>query len=213
MSYRLLLVPLVLALVALGGCKTRDSRGVVADEGQAESARLYAEVRRLSDQNAELQARLDTALAEKGGSTIGDDVAKIAGGPIEGFETTASGGVALPDDFAFAKGSAELTAEGAAAIDRLAKRLSEGENAGKAVIVEGHTDDTPVARSSTKEKFGDNWGLSAMRSATVIRALEKAGVSANRLKGAFRGQHQPRDQGADKDAKAKNRRVEIYLGR
>jgi chemotaxis protein MotB len=141
-----------------------------------------------------------------GGSTLGST---IEGGPVEGFEQTASGGVALPEDFAFAKGSAELNSEGQKAVGRLATRLNEGNNASKHVMVKGYTDDSPVARAATKEKYVDNWGLSAARAAAVVRALEKAGVSAERLTGAFRGQLDPRAEG--KADQAKNRRVEIYL--
>jgi chemotaxis protein MotB len=115
--------------------------------------------------------------------------------------------LALNEDFAFAKGSADLSPEGKKSIEKIAARLNQGEYSGSTVIVEGHTDDSPVARASTKEKYTDNWGLSGARAASVIRALEAAGVSAKRLKGQFRGEHQPR--GADKAA---NRRVEIYLG-
>ena len=60
--------------------------------------------------------------------------------------------------------------------------------------------------SMLKDKYGDNWGLSAARAATVVRALEKSGVTADRLHGAFRGEHAPR--GSDKAA---NRRVERYV--
>lgn len=225
MSRHLLLVP-ALAAVVLSGCSLRGeqsarstrSDGAAAQAGNA-SASPSAAAAALERENTELRARLEEArkrLAEgKGataGGTVADDVAAIAGGDIEGFERTAGGGVALPDDLAFAKGSATLTEAGEKAIGRLATRLNDGANRGHAVLVVGHTDASPVSRPATKEKFVDNWGLSAARSAAVVRALEHNGVDAKRLQGGFRGEHQPRQTAdAKKSGLADDRRVEIYL--
>jgi flagellar motor protein MotB len=179
------------------------------------------EVASLQDENARLNDRikgLEEELTKNKGGTVADDVTAIQGGEIEGFEKTAKGGVALPDDFAFAKGSADLNDEGQKAVARLAQRLNEAGNADKQIIVEGHTDHTPVSRPVTKEKYTDNWGLSAARSASVVRALEAAGVNPLRIQGAFRGKYQPRvavsaDKKDDSAGEAANRRVEIYLSK
>jgi flagellar motor protein MotB len=207
----LLLVPL-LSVLALGGCRMRGegpaSTGPEDDNESAATSSLQAQVNALTTENASLKTSLEAARANMdAGPTLGSK--GIAGADVEGFTRTAEGGLALPDDFAFAKGSAELNEEGKKAVGRLAERLNQGENAGKKVLVKGFTDDTPVSRASTKEKYVDNWGLSAARSAAVVRALEKAGISSERLVGGFRGQLDPRASGAED--KAKNRRVEIYL--
>ncbi len=144
-----------------------------------------------------------------GGPTLGGSL--LGAADIPGLEPTASGGVALPEDFAFAKGSAELNPEGQKTIAKLAEKLDQGENAGRKVVVKGFTDSTPVSRSMTKEKYVDNWGLSAARAASVVRALAKAGVGAERLTGAFRGELDPRATGNSSEDKARNRRVEINL--
>ena len=228
MTTRLLSVLPLVAVIALSGCTLRTgntSKKPVETSGDASS-----EVMALRESNARLESQLAQARKEldagKGG-TAGDETKAITGGPIEGFEPTARGGLALPDDFAFAKGSATLNDDGEKAVARLAARLNEGDNAGQQVIVEGHTDASPVSRPVTKEKFTDNWGLSGARAASVVRALEKAGVNAARLHGAFRGEHSPRvavakdpkDAGKSEgdakhnDANAANRRVEIFLGK
>jgi chemotaxis protein MotB len=213
-SVSLLLV--LAAAITTTGCNVRGSAAAAPASPETSPANQA-----LIDENAALKQKLkDTQeeLDKNKGGTVGDEATAIAGGDIEGFERTASGGVALPDDFAFAKGSADLNEEGKKAIARLAQRLNEGANADKFVIIEGHTDHSPVSRPVTKEKFVDNWGLSAARSAAVTRALEQAGVKPQRLHGAFRGEHQPRvaiskdkkDEGA---GEAANRRVEIYLSK
>jgi chemotaxis protein MotB len=206
-----LLVPLF-ALVVLSGCRTRAGTNALEnDELRAENQRLGGEVQRLTTTNASLNAQLQSArdeLSAKGSKdTVGNQFKKILDGEeIPGTTRTESGGLALAEDFAFAKGSDELNAEGQAAIAKIAARVNGGDHASARVVVEGHTDDTPVARASTKEKFKDNWGLSGARAAAVIRALQNAGVKATRIQGQFRGEYAPR--GGDKTA---NRRVEIYL--
>jgi chemotaxis protein MotB len=205
-----LLVPL-LAVLALTGCRTRgESNSAVGDELRSENLRLTGVVTQLQRENDSLMAQLQSArdaLAKGKAPTAGEQLKKILNPDgIEGVTATPTGGLALNEDFAFAKGSDELNAEGKNSISKLAARLNTGEYASSQVVVEGHTDDTPVARASTKEKFGDNWGLSGARAASVIRALQASGVSAKRIQGQFRGEHAPR--GGDKAA---NRRVEIYL--
>ena len=134
-----------------------------------------------------------------GHGTIGE-IAVPSGG-----ERGTKGGVSLSDDFAFAKGSADLNAAAKTAIAELATTLRG--TTGR-IIIEGHTDDTPVSRAATKERFTDNWGLSAARAASVARALAEAGIEAGRLFPTGRAHTQP--LGSDK---ARNRRVEIYLAR
>jgi len=203
-----LLVPL-LAAVVLTGCRTRgESNAAVGDELRAENQRLTSVATLLQRENDSLRAQLQSARdAQHKGPTAGQQFAKILkGDDIEGVTATERGGLALNEDFAFAKGSDELSPEGKKSIGQLAARLNSGEYASSRVTVEGHTDDTPVARASTKEKFHDNWGLSGARAASVIRALQAAGLSASRIQGQFRGEHAPRG-----GEKAANRRVEIFL--
>jgi chemotaxis protein MotB len=215
----LLLVPLAGALV-LGGCARGGGSGhadpSVVEKAQADEIKsLQGQVDSDNAQITDLKAKLAAALANQkdSGGDVGGIVQSISGGPVDGFVDTGTGGVALPDDFAFAKGSDALNDEGVKAVARLAERLNQGDNAGKKVTVKGFTDSTPVEHAATKEKFTDNWGLSAARSAAVLRALAKGGVAEDRLVGAFRGQLDPRDTGDSADAKAKNRRVEIYLSK
>ncbi len=117
----------------------------------------------------------------------------------------------LKQDFAFNLGSAKLSPQGLAGVEKLADLLNSLDYQQAHIIVEGHTDNTKVSRSETIKRFGDNWGLSAMRAAAVIRHLQDKGVSPARLHGMFSGEYSPRAMGNDKEAKARNRRVEIYL--
>ncbi len=205
----LLLVPLI-AVIALAGCRTRVAgaqQAVLTDEQRNENSRLTAELERLQAENLALQSQRDSAKQNE--ASVGGQLSQILeGGQIAGMYTTDRGGIAIGEDFAFAKGSADLNDDGKKSLGQLAQRLTTGEHASARIIVEGHTDSSPVVRPGSKEKYIDNWGLSAARAATVVRALEQAGIPASRLHGAFRGEHDPSAKGADKAA---NRRVELYV--
>lgn len=208
-SRLLLLIPLI-AVIALSGCRTRTAgaqQNVLNDEQRAENARLTAALEELQRENESLKTQRDAAKQNE--ASVGGQLSDILnGGQIAGVYKTESGSIALGEDFAFAKGSAELNDDGQKSVGQIAERLIKGEHANALIIVEGHTDDSPVVRPANKEKYVDNWGLSAARAATVVRALEKAGVPASRLHGAFRGEHAPRAKSGDKAA---NRRVELFL--
>ena len=94
---------------------------------------------------------------------------------------------------------------------KLANLLNGSDYRDTIVVVEGHTDNTPLKRPATLEKFGNNWGLSAMRASAVITVLKSKGIAAGRLRGAFAGEYDPKVANTSRDNKAKNRRVEIYL--
>jgi len=198
----------LLGVIALSGCQTRTNYRqdqVIQDEQRSEMTRLTSELERMSAENDALRRQRDEAVANS--SSVGAQLSGILqGGAIQGVYETDTGSIALDEDFFFAKGSADLNESAKQSISQIAARLSGGDYANSRVIVEGHTDSTPVSRAATKEKYGDNWGLSAARAATVVRELQKSNISTTRLHGAFRGEYAPR--GGDK---AKDRRVEIYL--
>lgn len=212
--------PLILAAVGIsllfaGGC-TRGN--VEVDELRSENERLskqledvYGEASLLEKQrNAAREENLRLREQLEGMEQQIRNFGSVASINTSVFEQGTDGAL-IVKDVAFKTGSAELTDQAKGAIRELANQLKSGEYAGTNVIVVGHTDDTPVVRAETKKQFGDNWGLSGMRSAAVVRELQGAGVSPNRLRGGFRGEYAPRAENKSKDGKAQNRRVEIYL--
>ena len=203
----------LVAAVAVGstGCKPRGQKEAEAD-GAVDSRRVAT----LQAENDELRNRLAQAQEEidknKGG-TVGEAAGGLGVSDIEGLTSVGNGRVALGEDFAFEKGSATLNKDGKKAIEKLALKLNDGDHANQLAVVEGHTDDSPVSRPQTVDKYTDNWGLSAARAASVVRALQAAGVKAERLRGAFRGQYAPAVTGGKKDDRGANRRVELYLAK
>lgn len=76
------------------------------------------------------------------------------------------------------------------------------------ILIEGHTDDTPIASS----QFSSNWELSTARATTILRYLEeKEGISPKRLSATGCGEYRPLATNATREGREKNRRVEIII--
>jgi chemotaxis protein MotB len=76
------------------------------------------------------------------------------------------------------------------------------------VMIEGHTDSTPIKRDIIQ----DNWDLSALRATSITRILQyKYGVKADRLIAAGRSQYVPLVPNDSAENKAKNRRTKIII--
>jgi outer membrane protein OmpA-like peptidoglycan-associated protein len=124
----------------------------------------------------------------------------------------ARGLVKFKSDFTFDKGSAELRPEARATVDRLAGILN-GPNASQyELMVVGHTDDQPVSNPVTiKNGHRDNWYLSAHRAISVSQRLMQVGVNRGRMQVAGYADQRPLVPNSDEQAKAKNRRVEVFI--
>ena len=107
---------------------------------------------------------------------------------------------------AFASGSADLTGEAIAIMDRIASINAEGKSE---ITVSGHTDDVPLIFGS---RYRDNWDLAAARSASVVQALSADGlISNNRLEAISYGESRPVETNDTAVGRAKNRRIEIEI--
>lgn len=114
--------------------------------------------------------------------------------------------VSLSNKLLFASGSTKIDQNGQKALRELAKVLSSQEDVD--IMVEGHTDDVPVANLGA---IKDNWDLSVMRSTEVVRLLVANGVEATRVIPAGRGEYMPVAEGKTPEARAANRRTEIVI--
>lgn len=114
-------------------------------------------------------------------------------------------------DLLFATGSDEIRPEAMKVLQEFASIMNQTDSRHLNVLVSGHTDDRPVSKPSTKEKHVDNMGLSAHRGLSVLRALRKSGIDEKRMGVSGYGMHQPAEPNKNEAARAKNRRVEIYV--
>jgi len=122
----------------------------------------------------------------------------------------ARGMVRFRSDLTFNSGSADVRAEAAQSLTRLAQVLATPVAAGYEVKIVGHTDNVRISRPATRAKHPTNWHLSVHRAISVKDALEKAGQSPARMQVAGYGEYRPVVPNTRTGAEA-NRRVEIYL--
>ncbi len=208
-------LPLVVTLgcgILLASCNGRTT-SIANEELRAENERLTAELTAATQENSIIAKQRDEARMEN--QRLKEQIRgiskQLAGLNLGYGLSFGDGHISVSQDLAFSKGSDALNERAKAAIHDLARQLKGADYADTHIIVVGHTDTTPVVKPTTREKFGDNFGLSAMRSASVVRELVKAGISGKRVRGAFRGEHSPAKSNTTADGKKANRRVEIFL--
>ena len=116
--------------------------------------------------------------------------------------------VTLPNSILFPSGKASLKSATNADLDDIYSVLRQ-RYSGKQIDVVGHTDSDPIRK--TKDKWKDNWDLSAARALTVLRYLVNKGVSPQTIRGVACGESRPVASNSSSSGKAKNRRVEIVV--
>lgn len=107
-------------------------------------------------------------------------------------------------DILFPSGIAQVTAQSAPILDRLATILAPFPNA---VRVEGHTDTRPIRTAI----FPSNWELSAARAANVVQRFTRAGVDPLRMEVTGLGEYHPVASNDTADGRDRNRRVTIVV--
>jgi chemotaxis protein MotB len=113
--------------------------------------------------------------------------------------------VSMPDDAAFATGSAEATVEARRLIATVGETLRSVPNR---VRIEGHTDNRPIRTP----KYDSNWELSTARASAVVAFLiNEAGIDASRLSAAGYGEFHPLNPNDSDEHRARNRRVDLVI--
>lgn len=193
----------------------RAGAGAVGALVGAAAGNLYCQ--RAIRQRQDLEDRLRIVIAEEmaasaaaadggGGGTGGgggNTIAEVAPAAPPEVEVVEGRGVRLElgDALVFVPGGDRLAASSTPYLDAVAASLVETPSSQIAVV--GHTDDVGDADA--------NLALSKRRAAAVARYLESQGVDAARLKSVGKGETEPLVEGTSAAARAKNRRVEIYI--
>jgi len=108
----------------------------------------------------------------------------------------------IPSDISFAPGRADIEPNLRTVLDRFAQSLRA--NPGTEVRIIGHTD------STGSDAVNDP--LSVARASSTRNYLTDRGVDPARIQVAGRGSHEPIASNATAEGRARNRRVEIYVG-
>lgn len=75
-------------------------------------------------------------------------------------------------------------------------------------LVEGNTDNVPISKTNIR----NNWDLSALRAASVVKVLQdKFGVDPKRMTAGGRGEYNTVASNGTAEGRSKNRRTEIII--
>ena len=114
--------------------------------------------------------------------------------------------VSLADNMLYRSGSYEVNDRAKTTLSKIAKIL--GDYKDFEVLVEGNTDDVPIARPNIR----NNWDLSALRASSVVQVLQNDyGIAPNRLSAAGRGQYNPVATNDTELGRQRNRRTQIII--
>jgi chemotaxis protein MotB len=194
---------MILASFILIGCQNISSeelqvlqaRADKADQLQAENLRLKEEQDSLKESLTELNSQLAQEVADK----------QVL---IEQNAQTGTIKVTMQQDILFPSASFEIDQQGA--VDMLRKVVGslDGENTLRIV---GHTDNLPVSKK-WRDKFSDNWDLSARRAGEVARFLIwGAGFPAEKIEVVGKAAVEPVADNTTEEGRALNRRIELFI--
>lgn len=113
----------------------------------------------------------------------------------------------LTDNVLFDSGLADVKPQGIPLLAEVGTLL--GVDRVHPIVVEGHTDDVPIATS----KYASNWELSTARASAVVRWLIGRRVPARRFSAAGYADLHPLASNGTAAGRARNRRVEVVLQR
>jgi len=160
----------------------------------------------LAAREAELQVR-NQELGELRSTyhgLVSDLEAEVAAGQIEIEQLREGLRLNLSEDVLFPSGSAEMNPQGREVLGKVAERVKSVPHR---VVVQGHTDDVPIATA----RFPSNWELAGARASRVVRLLAENGVDPTRLSAVSLSEYQPRAPNDTPEGRARNRRIEITL--
>ncbi|KAA3617616.1 MAG: flagellar motor protein MotB [Calditrichaeota bacterium] len=113
--------------------------------------------------------------------------------------------VRMGDDLLFDSGKARIKNQATPVMDIVVQAFK---GKFKDIYVEGHTDNIPIKSL----KYPSNWELSAARSMSVIKYLNKKGkIPPTKLTAVGHGEHRPLVDNNTRGNRAKNRRVEMFF--
>lgn len=193
---------LALAALLMTGCS--GSKELIAEQ-EAEITRLQKDVDRLEsdtfeekDRSNRLEDDLKNALADL------EETEQVCLEEAEGCQR-----ITISDAATFSSGSHTLSAKGKEVIDTVWGVLDEYPDRG--ILIEGHTDNVPVA-PKFRDRFRSNWDLSTARALAVLHyILEKKGTPPERFAVIGYGEERPIADNGTEEGRRKNRRVVITI--
>jgi len=196
----------------------RDTREAEADSLSQRIVELNGKIAVLETENRKLrqdmvvQKEAQKEKVQKVSKTYQDLLEKmnkeITEGQVTISELKGKLTVNMVDAILFDTGKAEIKKEGIAVLEKVVSIL-KGETE-KAIRIEGHTDNVPIAGNLAK-RFPTNWELSAARAINVAKFLQERGIDPSVLSAVAYGEYKPIGDNETPEGRAMNRRIEIVL--
>jgi chemotaxis protein MotB len=182
------------------GTANAQGAGEGAGEGNAEAAAATRDAARERVLSARQAARIQAALLS---IALEEEIDE---GLLE-IETQDEGVlVRVREQGSFPSGSADLAHTFLPVLDKVAAALISEHSR---LVVSGHSDDRPIATG----RYPSNWLLSAARATSVVQALASSAlVDERRMEVRAHAETLPVASNRDASGRARNRRVEIFIG-
>lgn len=157
-------------------------------------------------------AELKLVTLEKSFMTLEEDVARSLEASLKTVESENAsvaivGGrvrVRISDELLFPSASVQISESGLRALAQVTDVLRRTPS--RRIEIAGHTDSRPVSR-----QWQDNWQLSTERARQVGLFLVAHGIESKRIFVAGYADTDPADSGDSDGARARNRRVELFI--
>ncbi|MDQ6974346.1 MAG: OmpA family protein [Mariprofundaceae bacterium] len=118
--------------------------------------------------------------------------------------------VTMLNSILFSSGQYQLNEQGAIAIGKLVSVIKKHIQHGGIVRIIGHTDNLYVNKHN--RAYQDNWDLSSLRAASVVRLLVwRYHIAPSSFRVEGHADTEPKASNSTKEGRAKNRRIEILL--
>lgn len=181
-----------------GGGSGASAAAAAASELGAASDTMMQTQGRLAG-NADVQEKIEKSVQEKLGPENGQVVTSLRH-DLFGVRMSLAASTVFPT------GSAKMKREALPTLDKIAAILKQQPYK---MLIEGHTDDQPIAEGS---EFASNWELASARATQVVRYLVKVhGIPADKLAAVSYADQRPLTPNVDEESRAKNRRIEILF--
>ncbi len=117
----------------------------------------------------------------------------------------------LDTDLLFDSGDADLKPGADRILNEFADIFQSPEARELKIMVVGHADALGIKGREIRQRYPNNWHLSAGRALAVADRLRKAGIPQERMGVAGFGQYQPISPNDTSESRQRNRRVEIFV--
>ncbi|MEN6557183.1 MAG: OmpA family protein [Thermoguttaceae bacterium] len=117
----------------------------------------------------------------------------------------------LDTDILFDTGEATLKPGAERLLDDLVRVMKSPAAGDTKIMVAGHTDSRLIAGRGVRDRYPNNFHLSAARALAVADRMRQAGLPENRVAVAGFGSSQPIASNGTSQDRQKNRRVEIFV--